>query len=99
VSVYYFVFLACALLAVSSFAFLRALSASKGLQAAFALVQGKYDVAFLKTELANDPTPEGYNTYGRSCGKHKMPKLVHLSQGLPAPIGSIPNSLAISSRS
>ena len=100
VSICCFVFLAHTLLAVSSIAFLHAPSASKGLQAAFALAQGEHDVAFLKkTELTNNPTPERYNTYGRSCGKHKMPKLAHLSQGLPAPIGSIPSSFAISSLS
>jgi len=47
-SVCCFVFLAYALLTISSFAFLRALSTSKGLHAAFALAQGEQDVAFLR---------------------------------------------------
>ena len=97
VSVHCFVFLACALLTISSFAFLCASSGSKGLQAAFALAQGKHDMAFLRTKLTNDPTLKKYNTYRRSCGKHKMPKLAHLSQGFSPPIGSIPGSFAISS--
>jgi len=96
-SIHCFVFLAYALLAVLSFAFLRALSASKGLQAAFALAQGAHDMAFLRVKLTNDPTSKKYNTYGRSCGKHKIPKLAHLSQGFSPPIGSIPNSFTISS--
>jgi len=50
------VFLARAYLAVSSFAFLYAPSALKGLQAIFALAQGEQDVAFLKNNLTNDYT-------------------------------------------
>jgi len=44
-SVYCFAFLALDLLAISALAFARALSMSKGLQAALALVQGAQEVA------------------------------------------------------
>jgi len=60
-SVHCFIFLACALLAISSFAFLYTPSASKGLQAAFALAQEEHDMAFLKTKLTNNPTPKKKN--------------------------------------
>jgi len=48
VSIYYFNFLAFDLLAISILAFARALSASKGLQATLALVQGAQEVALLR---------------------------------------------------
>jgi len=50
VSVCCFALLAFDLLAVSALAFTCALSASKGLQAALALVQGAQEVALLKEE-------------------------------------------------
>jgi len=56
------------------------------LQAAFALAQGEHDVAFLRTKSTNNSTLKRYNTYERSCGKHKMPKLAHLSQRFSHPL-------------
>jgi len=50
VSICCFALLAFNLLAVSALVFARTLSASKGLQAALALVQGAQEVALLKEE-------------------------------------------------
>jgi len=52
VSICCFAFLALDLLAVSTLAFARALSVSKGLQAALALVQGAQEVAWLQKEIS-----------------------------------------------
>ena len=96
-SVYCFAFLTLDLLAVSTLAFAHALSTSKGLQAALALVQGAQEVAWLQKEISGKENNSN-NTYSKVWGIHKIPKSAHLSHRLPLPTTDVPIFLANSSR-
>ena len=96
-SVCCFNFLAFDLLAISALAFACALSTSKGLQAALALVQGAQKVAWLQKEISGKRNNSN-DTYGKFWGMQSIPKSTHLLHRLPPPTTNTPISLANSSR-